>query len=54
VDLIESGKIPYRKVGTHKRIRYQDVINYKTAIDLAREKTFGELAAQAQELDMGY
>ena len=54
VDLIESGKIPYRKVGTHRRIRYQDVMNYKTAIDLAREKTLGELAAQAQKLGMGY
>jgi excisionase family DNA binding protein len=54
VDLIKSGKIPHQKVGMHKRIRYQDVMNYKTAIDSAREKTFGELAAQAQELDMGY
>lgn len=54
VQLIQSGQIPYRKVGTHRRIRYQDVMNYKAAMDAAREKTLGELAAQAQALDMGY
>ena len=54
VDLIQSGQIPYRKVGTQRRIRYQDVMNYKTAIDLARVKTLEELAAQAQELGVGY
>ncbi|MCU0568388.1 MAG: helix-turn-helix domain-containing protein, partial [Oculatellaceae cyanobacterium Prado106] len=26
VNLIDSGKIPYRKVGTHRRIRFEDVV----------------------------
>ena len=54
VELLESGEIPYRKVGTRRRILTQDVINYKNRIDAARMQTLEELAAQAQELNMGY
>jgi excisionase family DNA binding protein len=54
VELLESGKIPYRKVGTRRRVLTQDVINYKNQIDAARMQTLAELAAQAQELNMGY
>ena len=54
VNLLESGKIPFRKVGTRRRVQYQDVMAYKNQIDEARRQTLAELAAQAQELNMGY
>jgi excisionase family DNA binding protein len=54
VELLESGEIPYRKVGTRRRVLTQDVINYKNRIDGARMETLAELSAQAQELNMGY
>ena len=54
VGLLESGGIPYRKVGTHRRIRFQDVKGYRDRIDAERERSLDELAAQAQELGMGY
>ena len=54
VRLLETGEIPYRKVGTRRRIRYQDLIAYKEQIDSERMKALEELAAQAQELKMGY
>lgn len=54
VKLIESKTIDFRKVGTHRRIRYQDVMDYKKQIDADREKALDELTAQAQELGMGY
>lgn len=54
VDLLESGEIPFRKVGTRRRVRYQDLMDYKNRIDAQRMQTLSELAAQAIELNMGY
>ncbi|NJL91764.1 MAG: helix-turn-helix domain-containing protein [Coleofasciculaceae cyanobacterium SM2_1_6] len=54
IGLIDNGKIPYRKVGTHRRIRFEDIIAYKRDIDRQRLQSLEELAREAQELDMGY
>lgn len=54
VKLLESNEIPFHKTGTHRRVRYQDVIAYKKRIDNERNKILDELTAQAQELEMGY
>ena len=54
IKLLESNKIPFHKVGRHRRIRFEDVMNYKNQIDSDRMQALDELAAQAQELDMGY
>ena len=54
VGLLESGEIPYRKVGTRRRVLAQDLIDYKNRIDTLRIQTLEEVAAQAQELKMGY
>ncbi len=54
IGLIDDGKIPYRKVGTHRRIRFADLMVYKQNVDLKRLQALEELAREAQELDMGY
>jgi excisionase family DNA binding protein len=54
VKLLEEGKLPYRKVGTHRRVLFKDLMAYKRRIDKKRLETLNKLTAQAQELDMGY
>ncbi|MEI4197763.1 helix-turn-helix domain-containing protein [Roseovarius sp. E0-M6] len=54
IKLLEDGSIPHRKVGKHRRVRMEDVMSYKAAIDNEREAVLDQLAADAQEQDMGY
>ena len=54
IKLLEEGAIPHRKVGKHRRVRMEDVMYYKAAIDTERETVLDQLAADAQEQDMGY
>ncbi len=42
------------KVGTHRRLPLADLMAYKHAIDQQRAAALEALAAQAQELSMGY
>ena len=54
IKLLENGTIPYRKVGTHRRVRMEDVMAYKETIDREREAVLDQLVEEAQNLDMGY
>ena len=54
VKLLESGKIEFTKVGRHRRIKYQDLLDYMKEVDKKSRQALDELAVQAQELGMGY
>lgn len=47
-------KIPFRKVGTRRKILIQDIIDYKNKIDNERKKILDELTEDAQKLGLGY
>lgn len=54
VQLLEEGKISFRKVGSRRRVLAKDLIQYKEEIDNLRLKAVEELTEQAQKLDTGY
>ena len=54
VEQLEKGVIPYRKVGTHRRILFKDLMAYKESMDRNRLKALEELSAIDQELKLGY
>ena len=51
IKLLEDKQIPYHMVGTHRRIRAQDVFSYKHKRDAKRIKALDELAKLGQEID---
>ncbi len=54
VNLLEDGEIPFRKVGSHRRVRFEDLKRYKEIDDEKRREALDELVREAQELDLGY
>jgi excisionase family DNA binding protein len=50
---IQNGSVPFRRVGTHYRVRLDDVLKYREA-RLRRRQFLDELTDQAQEPGMGY
>ena len=54
IKLLDENAIPHRKVGKHRRVRSEDVMAYKEAIDREREQVLDQLTREAQEQDLGY
>lgn len=54
IKLLERGPIPFHMVGTHRRVLYKDVVEYKLRRQGAREDTLRGLVAEAQALGLGY
>ena len=54
VKLLEKGLIPYKKVGTHRRINLKDVLEYESKVKKARREELDFLTKEAQEINLGY
>lgn len=53
VHLMEAGVLPYRKVGTHRRVRAADVLDYKRRDDEVRRRSAMELAELGDAIEKG-
>lgn len=53
VQLLEGGRIPFRKAGSHRRVLMADLLGYMSARQ-KRQKDLKFLAGQAQDLNLGY
>lgn len=52
IQLLEEGKIPYRKVGTHRRVRMEQLMAYKRQLEADRRAALAELVAYDQEIGL--
>lgn len=51
IKLLNDNKIPYHKVGTHKQIKFEDLMKYKAQSQVEQEKAMDELTRLGQELE---
>lgn len=52
IKLLDAGEIPHHKVGSHRRIRGEDVMAYKQNRRRERAAILDELTAEAQDLGL--
>ena len=49
VTLLESGQIPFHRVGSHRRVTFKDLLTYEKARDEGRRKTLNGLFSKLQQ-----
>jgi excisionase family DNA binding protein len=49
IKLLESGELPFVKVGTHRRVQYGDLLAYKDRRHKERRKALADIANISQE-----
>lgn len=54
VSLVDTGQIPHHKVGTHRRIYFRDLLEYRKVHMGRSQAALDALAEQAEKLGMGY
>jgi excisionase family DNA binding protein len=52
IKLLDGGQIPHRKVGAHRRVRYEDLIAYQEREKAARHRALDEMTVEAQRLGL--
>jgi excisionase family DNA binding protein len=52
IGLLDAGKIEYRKVGKHRRVRVDSLLNYKRQDDQKRRQAADELAELNQDMGL--
>jgi excisionase family DNA binding protein len=50
IQMLDEGRIEFRKVGTHRRVRFESVMAYKRKVHAERLAALNELAAYDQEI----
>ncbi len=52
VKLIEEGNIPFTLVGRHRRVKFEDVMNYKKKMKLKQEKLLIKMMKSDEDLGL--
>lgn len=51
---IQSGRLPHRMVGTHRRILFEDLVKYADKMNARRNDALNKMAANARDLGLEY
>jgi excisionase family DNA binding protein len=54
IKMLESGKLAFHKVGSHRRIKFEDLKRFMANQEVLREAAMQEMADIDQELGLGY
>lgn len=54
IRMLDEGRLPHRRVGTHRRVRFDDVIAYRDREEARREALLARIAREAQELGLEF
>jgi excisionase family DNA binding protein len=54
IKLLDRGESPFHRVGTHRRVRLEDVLAYRERRDAERAAALTELTRLSEELPGGY
>jgi excisionase family DNA binding protein len=54
IKLLDTGELPFHRVGTHRRIKIEDMLAYQQRRDETRKAALDELARVSEELPSGY
>ena len=52
ISLLEDGRIEFRKVGTHRRVKAESLLDYKRRDDAERRDAADELTQMSQDMDL--
>lgn len=52
VRLLEEGALPFTKIGTHRRVRFDDLMQYKQRRDAERRRGLAQLTQMSQEFGL--
>jgi len=50
--LLGKNVISYKKVGTHRRVRFEDLLQYKKKIEVEQDAVMDELVSESQKMGL--
>jgi excisionase family DNA binding protein len=54
IRMLDQGRLPHRRVGTHRRIRFDDVTAYLAREEERREALLARIARESQEMGLEF